>query len=103
MADANDDEREENMSSSSFGDGQLPEDYLEQLGGHYTSLPVEADTPSERSIPAPFASSPAMQEEIREHNETTSQIAHIVSADQLVTDEDTSDKTESLMPSSRND
>lgn len=103
VADANDEEREEYMPSSPFGYGQLPENYLEQLGEHYTSLPVEADTLSELTIPAPFDSSPAMQEEICEHNEKTSQMAHTVLADQLVIDEDTSDKAESLIPSSRND
>ena len=103
MADANDDEREGNMAFSPFGYGQLPEDYLEQLGEHYANFPIEADTPSERSIPVPFSSSPATQEEIREHNETTSQMAHTVSADQLVIDEDTFDKAESLILSSRND
>lgn len=103
VADANDEEREEYMPSSPFGYGQLPENYLKQLGEHYTSLPVEADTLSELTIPAPFDSSPAMQKEICEHNEKTSQMAHTVSADQLVIDEDTSDKAESLIPSSRND
>ena len=103
VADANDEEREEYMPSSPFGYGQLPENYLEQLGEHYTSLPVEADTLSEFTIPAPFDSSPAIQEEICEHNEKTSQMAHTVLADKLVIDEDTSDKAESLIPSSRND
>ena len=103
VTDANDDEREEKMSSSSFGYGQLPEDYLEQLGEHYACLPVEADTPFGHPIPAPFDSSPAMQEEIREHNEKTPPMAHPVSADRQVIDEDTSDKAESLMPSSGNE
>ena len=103
VADANDDEREENMPASPFGYGQLPKDYLEQLGEHYANFPIEADTPSERSIPVPFSSSPATHEEIREHNEITSQMAHTVSADQLVIDEDTFDKAESLILSSRND
>ena len=103
VADTNDDEREEKMSSSSFGYGQLPEDYLELLGGHYASLPVEADTLSERSIPAPFDSSPAMRGETDRGEGTTPPMAHPVSADQLVIGEDTYDKVESLIPSSRND
>ena len=43
MADANDDEREENKLSPYGEDGQLPEDYLEQLDEHYSKLPPEAD------------------------------------------------------------
>ena len=103
VADANDDEREENMPASPFGYGQLPEDYLEQLGEHYTSLLVEADTPFRHSIPAPFDSSPAMQGETAKGKETTPPMAHPVSADLLVIGEDTSDKAESLIPSSGND
>ena len=103
MTDANDEEREENMSSSPFGYGQLPEDYLEQLGEHYANFPVEADTPFGHPIPAPFDSSPAMQGETDRGKGTMSQMAHPVSADQLVIDEDTSNKAESPMPSSGND
>lgn len=103
VADANDEEREEKMSSSSFGYGQLPEDYLELLGGHYASLPVEADAPSGHSISIPFDSCPAMQGETDGEKGTMSPMAHSVSADQLVIDEDTSNKAESLMPSSGND
>ena len=43
MADANNDERENNMLSPYGEDGQLPEDYLEQLDEHYANLPPEAD------------------------------------------------------------
>ena len=43
LADANDDEREENMLPPYGEDGQLPEDYLEQLDEHYVNLPPEAD------------------------------------------------------------
>ena len=103
MADANDDEREENMPASPFGYGQLPKDYLEQLGEHYANFPIEADTPSELTIPAPFDSSPAMQEETDRGEGITPPMAHPVSADQQIIGEDTSDKAESLMPSSRND
>ena len=103
MADANDDEREENMPASPFGYWQLPEDYLEQLGEHYACLPVEADAPSGHSIPIPFASSPAMQGETDRGKGTTPPMEHPVLADHQVIDEDTSDKAESLMPSSGND
>ena len=43
MADANDDERDENMLPPYGEDGQLPEDYLEQLDEHYDNLPLEVD------------------------------------------------------------
>ena len=43
LADANDDEREENKLSPYVEGGQLPEDYLEQLDEHYDNLPPEAD------------------------------------------------------------
>ena len=45
FADANDDEREENMLPPYGEDGQLPEDYLEQLDEHYANLSPEADEP----------------------------------------------------------
>lgn len=43
MADAKDDEREENKLSPYGEDGQLPEDYLVQLDEHYAKLPPEVD------------------------------------------------------------
>ena len=43
LADANDDEREENMLPPYGEDGQLPEDYLEELNEHYSILPPEVD------------------------------------------------------------
>ena len=43
LADANDDEREEKKLSPYGEDGQLPEDYLEQLDEHYANLPPEVD------------------------------------------------------------
>ena len=45
VADANDDEREKNMLPPYGEDGQLPEDYLEEIGEHYGNLPPEADEP----------------------------------------------------------
>ena len=43
LANANNDEREENKLSPYGGDGQLQEDYLEELDEHYDNLPPEAD------------------------------------------------------------
>ena len=43
LADANDDEREKNMLPPYGEDGQLPEDYLEQLDVHYDNLLPEAE------------------------------------------------------------
>ena len=45
LADANDDEREKNMLPPYGEDGQLPEDYLEQLDEHCANLPPKADEP----------------------------------------------------------
>ena len=45
VADANNDEREENMLPPHGEDGQLPENYLEQLDEHYANLLPEADEP----------------------------------------------------------
>ena len=45
MADANNDEREENKLSPYGEDGQLPVGYLEQLDEHYANLLPEADKP----------------------------------------------------------
>ena len=45
VAAANDDEREENKPSPYGEDGQLPEDYLEEIDEHYANLPPEADEP----------------------------------------------------------
>ena len=45
VAAANNDEREENMLPPHREDGQLPEDYLEQLDEHYTNLLPIADEP----------------------------------------------------------
>ena len=49
LADANNDEREENKLSPYGEDGQLPEDYLEQLDEHYANLLPEADEPHSTS------------------------------------------------------
>ena len=45
VADDNDDEREKNLLPPYGEDGQLPEDYLEQLDERYANLPPEADEP----------------------------------------------------------
>ena len=49
LADANNDEREENKLSPYGEDGQLSEDYLEQLDEHYANLLPEADEPHSTS------------------------------------------------------
>ena len=43
LADTNNDEREEERLSPYGEDGQLPEDYLEQLDEHYANLQPEVD------------------------------------------------------------
>lgn len=53
LADANDDEREKNMLPPYEGDGQLPEDYLEQLDEPYATLLPETDEPYSTSDDAP--------------------------------------------------
>ena len=45
IADANNDEREENKLSPYGEDGQLPKGYLEQLDEGYINLPVQTDEP----------------------------------------------------------
>ena len=56
----NNDEREENILSPCGEDGQLPEDYLEQLDEHYTNLPTEADEPCNASDDALCSDTPVM-------------------------------------------
>lgn len=45
LADANDDEREENILPPYGEDGQLPESYLDEIDEHYNNVPPEADEP----------------------------------------------------------
>ena len=68
LADANDDEREENMLPPYGEDGQLPEDYLEQLDEHYINLLPEADEPYGTSSDVALGNTTSMsnnQESIR--------------------------------------
>ena len=60
LADANDDEREENKLSPYGEDGQLPEDYLEQIDEHYVNLPPEADEPYSASSDVALGIIPSM-------------------------------------------
>ena len=60
FADANDDEREENKLSPYGEDGQLPEDYLEQLDEHYANLQPEADEPYGTSSDVTLGNTPSM-------------------------------------------
>ena len=59
LADANDDEREKNMLPPYGEDGQLPEDYLEQLDGQYANLPPETDEPYITSDDAKSGNTPS--------------------------------------------
>lgn len=58
LADANDDEREENILPPYGEDGQLPDDYLEQLDEHSSKLPPEADEPHLTSNNATLGNTP---------------------------------------------
>ena len=60
FADANDDEREENMLPPYGEDGQLPEDYLEQLDEHYANLLPESDEPYRTSGDVTLGNTPSM-------------------------------------------
>jgi hypothetical protein len=59
VAAANDDEREENKLSPYGEDGQLPEDYLEEIDEHYANLPPEADEPYSSSDDAKSGNTPS--------------------------------------------
>jgi hypothetical protein len=61
LADANDDEREENMLPPYGEDGQLPEDYLEQLDERYANLLQESDEPYRSSDNATLGDSPNLR------------------------------------------
>ena len=60
LTDANDDEREEKRQSPYGEDGQLPEDYLEQLDEHYSNLPPEADESYTTSGDVALGNTPSM-------------------------------------------
>ena len=60
MADANNDEREENMLPPHGEDGQQPEGYLEQLDEGYTNLPVQTDEPCNASAGMLCCDTPSM-------------------------------------------
>ena len=60
VADANNDEREENKLSPYGEDGQLPEDYLEQIDERYANLPPEADEPYGTSSDVTLGNTPSM-------------------------------------------
>lgn len=64
LADTNDDEREENKLSPYGEDGQLPEDYLEQLDGQYANLPPETDEPYTTSNDAPCGDTPNISDNL---------------------------------------
>jgi hypothetical protein len=60
VADANNDEREENILLPHEEDGQLTEDYLEQLDEHYAHLLPEADKPYSTSNDVALGNTPSM-------------------------------------------
>ena len=60
LADANNDEREENKLSPCGEDGQLPEDYLKQLDEHYDNLPSEVDEQYSTSSEVALGNTPSM-------------------------------------------
>ena len=60
VADANNDEKEENKLSPYGEDGQLPEGYLEQLDEHYANLLPKADEPYRTSNDVALGDTPAM-------------------------------------------
>ena len=60
VAAANKDEREENMLHPHAEDGQLPEDYLEQLDEDYTNLPVQTEEPCNASDNRPCSDTPVI-------------------------------------------
>ena len=60
MADANNDEREENMLPPHGEDGLQPEGYLEQLDEGYTNLPVQTDEPCNASADMLCCDTPSM-------------------------------------------
>ncbi len=69
LADANNDEREENKLSPYGEDGQLPDEYLEQLDEDNTNLPVQTDEPCNAPDDVPCSDTPVMPsnpEEIHE-------------------------------------
>ena len=77
LADANDDEREENILPSYGEDGQLPEGYLEQLDEHYANLPPETDEPYSTSSDVALGntlSMPNNQEGIHDDEGSTNQL-----------------------------
>ncbi len=77
MADANNDEREENKLSPHREEGQLPEDYLEQLDEHYANLLPEADEPYSTSNDVALGNTPAMPtnpEDIPDDEGSTNQL-----------------------------
>ncbi len=83
LADANDDEREENMLPPYGEDGQLPEEYLEQLDEHYANLPPEADESHLTSDNATLGNTPNIPNTpkgIEEEGSTTLSVSPIPNA-----------------------
>ena len=60
VADANNDEREENKPSPCGEDGQLSDDYLKQLDEHYANMLPETDEPYRTSNDVALGCTPSM-------------------------------------------
>ena len=95
VADANNDEREENKLSPYGEDGQLPDDYLKQLDEHYANLLPETDEPYSTSNDVALGDTPFMAtnpEEIPDDEGSTNQL---VSPTPSTIAEDVTDSAES--------
>ena len=78
VADANNDEREDNKISPCGEDGQLPDDYLKQLDEHYANLLPKADEPYRTSNDVALGNTPSMPnnpEGILDDEGSTNQLA----------------------------
>ena len=95
LADANNDEREENKLSPYGEDGQLPEDYLEQLDEHYANLPPEADESHLTSDNATLGNTPNIPNTPKGIDEEEGATTLSVSPTPNIVATDTTDTTES--------
>ena len=95
LADANNDEREKNMLPPYGEDGQLPEDYLEQLDERYANLPPEADEPYTTSNDAPCGDTPNIPDNLNGIHENKGSSTQPVSPIPNTAAADTLDSTES--------
>lgn len=95
LADANNDEREKNMLPPYGEDGQLPEDYLEQLDEQYDNLLQESDKPYRSSDNATLGDTPNPRNNPKGIDEDKGSFTLPVSSTPNPTAADTLDSTES--------